>query len=554
VGQAPFLLVAALAALAMARRLGIGRASAVIAAAWFASSAPLLLFAFEPNVDTLFIAGYLLAAYFFLRYALGDDDRPALALGALAAGGALGSKAVGVVFVPPLLALAVLAVLRRARPVRDKAVSIALIMLLPLVMAGYWYGRNALLTGNPLYPLHVEAFGRVWLAGWYGPEVMRLSQYYLPARDLRALGDIVLVALDPRLAPVWLAALAGAWNLGRAVPGPRRAFWGCSALAIVNVGLYWVLIPYRTQQRFMLHALGLAAVPLAATFRLGRWVRWCAVALLALHLLTPQAWPFDEAGRVPPWDLSPLIPSAVRPMIPAVESAERLGSPGLHPTLRRQALATLGLGAAALATAWAFLRVAEAGRRYRWARASVVAAASAAVAAAAVWPNDNDPRRLFFPVFPDYYTGWIELDLRSGPQGARVAYAGTNLPYYLLGVGLRNEVRYVNVDRHRGWLLHDYHREARANGSPTWPQPRPGWDRIHPDYDAWLANLRAERIQILVVARANPTEGPHNIADGQGFPIERVWADAHPETFEPLYGVAENDPLLRIYRVRPATR
>jgi hypothetical protein len=136
-----------------------------------------------------------------------------------------------------------------------------------------------------------------------------------------------------------------------------------------------------------------------------------------------------------------------------------------------------------------------------------------------------------------------------------VAYAGTNIPYYLLGQGLRNEVRYINVDRHRDWLLHDYHREARARGQGHWPNSRPGWDRIHPDERAWLANLDAEGIQLLVVTRVNPAEGPHNVADAENFPIERRWADAHPERFVPLYGQNERDPWFRLYRViRPRNR
>ena len=137
-----------------------------------------------------------------------------------------------------------------------------------------------------------------------------------------------------------------------------------------------------------------------------------------------------------------------------------------------------------------------------------------------------------------------------------MAYAGTDLPFYLMGVGLRNEVRYVNVDAHPSWLLHDYQRHALAsgNGPGTWPNPRPGWDRIHPDYESWLSNLRAQSIQLLVVTRANPSEGPHNIADRSGFPIERVWADRHPESFEMLYGEAENDPQFRLYRLKlPST-
>ena len=121
-----------------------------------------------------------------------------------------------------------------------------------------------------------------------------------------------------------------------------------------------------------------------------------------------------------------------------------------------------------------------------------------------------------------------------------------------MGSDLRNDVRYVNIDAHPGWRLHDYHREAIANGSgpATWPYPRPGWDRSHPDYAAWLANLRTAGIRLLVVTRADPANGPHNVADASGFPIERQWADQHPEAFEPLYGPAERDPRFRLYRVR----
>ena len=121
-----------------------------------------------------------------------------------------------------------------------------------------------------------------------------------------------------------------------------------------------------------------------------------------------------------------------------------------------------------------------------------------------------------YPPFPDFYGGWQRLEAGSGPRGTRVAYAGTNIPYYLFGKDLRNDVRYVNVDRHRDWLLHDYHREAMREGAGTWPNPRPGWDRSSPDYAAWLANLDAERINLVVVTRVNPAEGSHNVYDPRG--------------------------------------
>ena len=101
--------------------------------------------------------------------------------------------------------------------------------------------------------------------------------------------------------------------------------------------------------------------------------------------------------------------------------------------------------------------------------------------------------------------------------------------------------------------MHDYHRQAKMRGEPTWPNPWPAWDRLHPDYNAWLANLRAEGIELLVVASMGRPRDSLLDADPERFPIERRWAEGHPETFEPLYGVAERDPNFRIYRVRAGT-
>jgi hypothetical protein len=208
---------------------------------------------------------------------------------------------------------------------------------------------------------------------------------------------------------------------------------------------------------------------------------------------------------------------------------------------------------AAVLMVWAWRRTAASSKRLGGRTALAVAASVLFIGLGylELWCEGIDSRIQFYPLgFADFFIGWHNLDAESGPRGSKVAYAGTNLPYYLLGTGLRNEVRYVNIDRHRNWLLHDYHREARALGLGNWPNPRPGWDRIRPDFQAWLDNLDAEGIQLLVVTRVNPSEGSHNVADSDLFPIERRWADAHPERFEPLYGQAQNDPKFRLYRIR----
>jgi hypothetical protein len=617
VGQAPFLVVAAVASYATARRLGASRDGAALAVGWFVTSTPLILVTFEPNVDTIFVAGYLAASFFFARAALGDQPETSLALGAIAAGGAWGTKPTGTVFVPPLLALAVLfsgrlqgrlgsasvpadADFSHPRMAPDGsggAISSVLVQLvalagLSLLMPGFWFARNAVLTGNPLYPLDIPLLG--WI-GWYGPEVMRQGPYYLPRGDWRALVDIVLSVLDPRLAPFWLAAILGGWAIGprgerrsetvgnspesallspsplagegrgggaiarphgpppptltlpRKGGGDQRGhrIVSCkclvvmaSVLAIGNVALYWLLVPYRTQQRFFLQALGLAAIPLARLLGSSLVLRFIGIGLLTAHVFTGHGWPWVGPRESPPWDATELIPNGVPPPV-------LLASGGL-------AIGALAIGCLAAAAGWVGFA-----RRPRLATgvlATALLTATAAGWAWATWPAAwGYPSGRFYPMFPDFHRGWMALERVSGPDGTRVAYAGTNIPYYLFGTRLRNEVRYVNIDAHRDWSMHRYHRQAVAEGRPHWPgYPRPGWDRARPDYAGWLANLRDAGIEYLVTTRVNPAEGPHNVADPQGFPIERGWADAHPESFRLLYGEAEGDPWFRLYRVLPA--
>lgn len=552
IGQAPFLLLAALAVYATTRLLAARASAAMIATAWFTSSHLMLAYSFEANVDTIFIAGYLAAVFFGLRHALGERGSGTLALAALAAGLAWGTKPTATVFIVPLLLLGALHVVNRRAALSDRLAQLAMLLVLPLLVAGYWFGRNAWLTDNPLYPLQVEAFGRVWLPGCYNALAMRQSQFYVPASEWRGLVQTLCLLLDPRLIPFWLAAAAGVWAIGHPDRRPPldRWVWACSGLAVLNVVLCWFLIPYRTQQRFMLQMVGLAAVPLARLFDRSPWIRRAGALLLFVHLTTPQTWPIGQTTSPIFWNglriLSPRFPIILPTTLPLFRSL--FFSPDGRTLLVFQLV--LGVGCCLAACAW--LRGFVWWTGPRWALAVAMTGAMV-VGTAVVIREGVEKDEWTFPRYPGYERGWRELDARCGPSGARIAYAGTNLPYYLMGARLRNDVRYINVDEHPGWLLHDYHRAARERGEPAWDTPRPGWHRLHADYEAWLANLRAAQIQLLVVTRANPADGWFNIHDQEGFPIERTWAEAHPEVFQPLYGVAEKDPQFRIYRLKGKT-
>lgn len=569
VGQAPFLALSAFAAYAIARELRIGRSAAALASSWLVTISPLIIFSFEANVDTILLGGYLAACLFFLRGVRQGRLGP-MAVGALAAGCAWGCKPTGLLFVPPLLLGACLAFRfgPAARAARWRVWP--LVCGLPLLLVGFWYGRSMILTGNPLYPLQVDLFGIRLLTGWFGRGVMRTNSYYINPTNWSALIDILLQVFDPRLAPLWLSALLGVWALGpranSADSGKRGAsawVWTAVGLAFLNFAIYWGGIPYRTQQRFLLPAVGVAAIPLARLFDGHKAIRVVAVFLLALHVMTPQAWPWAGAGEESaiPWDQTPVIPNAL-PGLVTWRMPDRAWLASISEAADRgawdrvvQAMAlVIGpplIGLAALGTAWIgsrslFNAVGFPRRSGPRNLARLVGSLTLlfGLSLLVTYPWGSTPAQRFFPPYREYYRAWLTLDRLAGPDGARIAYAGTNLPYFLLGPGMKNVVRYVNINEHRDWMMHDYHRRAIERGRPNWPDYRPGWDRAEHDRDAWLENLEAEGIELLVIARHNPNED---------WPIERRWVESMPERFRPVSEHERGDPLMRIYRFAPAT-
>jgi hypothetical protein len=548
VGQVPFLLAATMAVYQMVRSLQVSKSSALVACAWFVGLVPLLLWSFEAIVDTIVAAGYLCACAFLLEFARRRVGVGALVVAGLSAGLAMGSKMTSAVFVFPLLALGMVAILRSQARNRVRLLHGLVFLACTIIACGFWWIRNTALTGNPLYPAHIVAFGRVWLRGWYGPEAMSKSPFYIPREWWGTFVDILVSFVDFRLAPIWLAALFGVWSIGKKPAENDRWVWLISAGALINVLLFWVVIPYRTQQRFMLHAFGLATVPLASLFQRSQILRWVGVALLAIHLVTPSTWPFSMKGDHAPWSLTGKIPTAIPPLVRVP-----LNLPDWTATLgsiqRTTWLCTqLALAVAGLAMAWSIGLLVARPSRARLLICGLVCVV-VWIAGAAWFHWGVGGAREKYPMF-EYYSAWLVLESKSAQRGIRVAYSGTNLPYYLMGSGLRNSVEYVNVKEHTDWQMHDYHRAAAERGDRiVWDTPRPGWDRLDPDFDSWLANLRARRIEYLVVARARPEDGDFNRADREGFPIERTWADEHPESFQPVYGVDPADRRIRIYRL-----
>lgn len=551
VGQAPFLWMSGIAAYGIARRLGASGSSALIATCWAVSSFPLLLFSFESNVDTIFLAGYLASTYFFVLYALDGHHVRELVLAGLCAGLAWGTKPTATAFIPPLLLVGGWLVVVATGSFRGKFRHLGALTLATGVPCGFWFARNWILTSNPLYPLHLEALEIVWLKGWYRSADMVKSQFFLPINDWRSFVAIVTMVLDPRLVPGWMLAWFGAWYWGRVKQPLDRWVWLIACLSLLNIAIYWLAIPYRTQQRFMLQALGLGVTPLALLFDRSVILRLLGALFLVVHLTTSQSWLLSEPGKRAFWEISERIPALAAPapiesMISPAHWRQMMASP------RGLEYVATTIGSIAACFGMSFLWTWAASRRTSkaWGIAWVSSGLFLVGFGFQLDSLSGKPSLRIYPPFEDYQQAWSIVESVSPPEGTRIAYAGTNLPFILMGGRSRNDLFYINIDAHPDWLLHDYHLSAQDRGDPeVWPGPRPGWDRIHPDYEAWRANLHRARISLLVVAKANPNDGAFNLADEERFPIERVWADAHPETFTKIYPQQGEESQMRVYRL-----
>jgi Dolichyl-phosphate-mannose-protein mannosyltransferase len=480
-GQLPFAALAVLAVAATVREAG-GRRSAALGAGLAFLLVPEIWQQAPTAMTDLGMAALLLASLpFALRLGRAPNAGDGLACAA-ALGLALGSKYVGLVLAVPFVGLAALAA-RHGRPrLRDMAGAGAVL----LAGGGFWYLRNAIVTGNPIYP--VSAFG--W-PGLYGRAEMRAWDYHLPVADLSSLGAMLTAG--------------GIGFTGAAALGLLRARPPIELpLSAALCALFWIAVPYQ-ESRFLFAAFGLAAVALGrAAVRPPAWLGWGALGLAIggglLEFPTP-----DRLAVIPAGLLGAALAIVWRRIPPSARRAAGVGG----------ALAVALSGVIALVVGLGHYRARDPG----YALGEEIDAA---------W-------------------GWFGANVHD----AQVAYTGSNLAFPLAGRDLGNRAAYVNVAGAPGDLLHDFggawptSTASALTNSGTTPEPAPY--RRGESFDIWLRNLRAAGTSVLFVAATDPIVRRSVAVDGDGFPIERAWADAHPALFPLRY----HSPAARIYGVAP---
>jgi hypothetical protein len=468
-----FAAFAFLAVAAIARRLGLSRRGAAFAAIAYAAIhhifPVLAVSAGNDQVTSFFTLASVDAALGFAR-----RPRPGVAVVAgTALGLLLATKYVGVLFALSVMALLAAAVWieRRRRepagrpPLRRLAGLGVLLAAAMAVSGGYTYLRNAVTTGNPLFPAPVTVFGAEVFPGWPGvstSEQKSVPEYQIDVWDFLTRRSKLFGSYFPftLLPAALLAPLLALWR--------RR--W-VAALTFLLAIVFFLQFRYQMADhrdiRYFLPAIGLAAVAFS-------WL---------LEEIGPRAIPLRDA--VLAWI--------------AFQSGRSVGWAGL--------LLVIVLGVLLERTGWRWTPGPSI-RRWGWAAAAVALAIAAMPLG---WVVSHYQREKFVDL-----PGPLALERLVGPRGAKVAYAGYNQPYFFFGSRFQNDLQIVPRNRRL---------DAQYYGWGT-PVVDP---YVEGTYRRWWDSLQDRGIEYVVIVRGPWEEPERRWVSRRTEDFALAWADPHVE-------------------------
>jgi len=497
-GQAPFFVLAFLSIVGICRKMRLGRESSFYAAALFVITPNIFKQLKLGYVDVMSAAVFLVAVNFLLMSAK-ELNLKNLILWSLALGLFFGIKSSAVLYgaLPVLFFAIILLKNIKERGLIRVIFYFVLFIVLVLATGGFAYIRNLVLIGNPLFPAQIKLLGKVVFEGVVPFSSYRqqwTSQEMNLAKALfgEGLGAQLIIVFIPALVLVLpLALLKRKVKLDLPVVFVLSLPFALLASFLFFMPQLWI--------RYLYPFLGAGYI--AALFSLNalnfplKALRWVAAFCVLVSSLEIMGW----------WRLISALFLTVMFFI---------SMPGIvRVRINKQAF----FGAVLILTGVLIFLNADY-NKYEFDRYSSRTPYPKEDREAWKWLNDNTIR-------------------------SRIAYAGIPHVFPLYGTKFKNVVYYVSVNAIEPALLHLY-----PNGSYIWDRDffkmhkgleDSGNYREHPDYDVWLKNLKARRIEYLVVYSLRKIE------DSVVFPLENDWALLHPEKFIPVF----NKRTVNIYRI-----
>ncbi len=333
------------------------------------------------------------------------------------------------------------------------------------LLAGPWFIRNYLATGNPLYPIAIS-IGRFHVFGGL----------FTPARsrDLAGVADVWNVLTGPLAIPRdLLIAMAIAWIAIVVFRFRQLAANSLLRIAVLGPPIGLAIFAWKApfaEARFVFPAMVLAMATAAAAVAMVRpkWIGW----LILLAGGGDAVWTqFAESSRYLAMDFAAVAALATLAVVAAVWLTRNWNL--------RSRIGLLGGTPSLLLFVWGFIF---------WSQ-YIITCQSAIFQTPEVWRE----------LYPTEQPLWVFVD-QNLPQNAVVAYTNTFLIYPLQGQELRRRVGYaptrpgVKSQADLPWLGDQLPGEAVVAAAARATV-------ADADRATWLRNLRAMSAEYLVVGR-----------------------------------------------------
>lgn len=316
--QIGFAALGALSVAGIARSAGLPAGAAAAAAGLFAVTPIVLTQAPTNFADVMVSACALAALHALLRFAE-TGSPPRLLVAGLATGLVLGTKGTGIIWGAALVLGAVALVVRAWRTgtisPRTAGTAASAFLIATLALGSYWYARNWIETGNPVYPFRVEAAGATVFdgplrvddvltkpdAGADEPWPAAIVRSWAADLDFWNQGSYDYQQRSGGLGPLWVW-LALPLLIPLAVVLARRR--NPALVVFAAVGLVLLIQPYSWWSRFTIPLAAVGAIAVAAASLWGprlwmrRTVRAAALALAACGVAL-SSFEVDPAARAP---------------------------------------------------------------------------------------------------------------------------------------------------------------------------------------------------------------------------------------------------------------
>ncbi len=494
IGQAPFFILAFLAIYNICRKARLSQELSFYAAGLFIIT-PNIFKQLEIAYVDMVLTGLFLAGLNFLISFYQNRNFKSFLGWALSFGLMLGTKTSAILYGVPLVLFFIFLLFKKRE---KRAIFYALLFIfISLVLGGYTYVKNFILTANPIFPAEIILFGKKILSG-----VMPFSSYrnQWTAHEFNLAKLLFHEGMGGQFIALGFPALLFSFIFAVLKPkGKSMAEIFLLSLPQVLYLIFWFFMP----QLWVRYLYPCFAVSFIAAFYLLDKIKVPLAALRTFVIICFLASAFELAGHAELFAsiIASVVIFAILILLLNLKYLLRIGVVLI--------LILLGI----------------------------------TIKLSIDYDKIEFNRYLTnSPFLKEDREAWFWLN--SNTNGSQIAYAGIPLVLPLYGENFKNDVFYVSVNKVNPVKLHFFPNARYLRNKDFWLEHKSvendGNFRERPDFTDWMNNLKAMKTDFLV------TYSLRKINDKKVFSIEDEWAKAHPENFSLVF----SKPIVNIYKIR----